>query len=118
MLSPTGLVISQIVSRLTMPTAFKIGSLVTFGANLDLGGPGYIKWGTRATVVSHDFETGIVELELRGATPELAQSWGSYLTLWPFQTEDALVAINAALLSEKLIIQTISRCAEALFMVA
>ncbi len=92
-----GYIVSVSVPSVVVPSAFALGSSVTFKCPLDLGLYGFIPAGTSARVSQHDFTTGLVDLELIGGRPAtVAAEWGEHLTLMPFLTEEVLAALNGA----------------------
>lgn len=96
MVCPTGRVVNAVLAKTANPTAFKVGQSVTFGHAVSLGEYGFVHEGCKAKVVSHDTETGLVDLEFIGPTPTIAPEWGSHLSLLPFENEEVLKSLNYA----------------------
>lgn len=91
-----GFIHSAIVWETTTPDAFKIGESYTLGRTLDLRPFGTLLVGTMLTVEDHNHDTGLVSLVFNSQTPALI-AWGLHLDLLPFDTEDALEALNTPL---------------------
>jgi hypothetical protein len=93
MVTATGMIFSCIVAADITPTAFALGSSHTIGRNLDLRPYGLLIRGTTMRVADHDHDTGYVCLSFLPTMSHL-KSWGEYLELMPYDSEDALEALN------------------------
>lgn len=87
-----GCVISTIVGRDTLPTAFQVGEEFYLSADLDLAHLGIVPKHTGFTVESHDHDTGIVSLKSKCDACAL-KKWGQCVVLQPFETDDIVTRL-------------------------
>ena len=96
MLSPCGEIISAVIPKTDMPTAFLVGDSLKLVRDLSLEPHGTLKAGVWVRVLDHDTDTGVVDLCFDTPVPGLHQ-WGQTLTLIPFDTDEALMALKYSL---------------------
>jgi hypothetical protein len=93
MMTDAGRIESRIVRAHEVPTGFEIGDKFVTGLDIDMKPYGIVPAGTHMEVVSHDHDTGEVNLKFRDAVSELT-GWGAVLVIMPFDCEAALSALN------------------------
>lgn len=84
---------SAMITAASKPACLLCGSELVLQSELSLLPYGILPAGFAFLVISHCLSTGIVEL--RAVQPHVALTmWGQTLILQPFETEDAIRAIN------------------------
>lgn len=94
--SPMGEVISAVVPRTSMVSAFQEGERFSLWSDLELPPYAVILAGTMITVLAVCMDTGMVDLGFDHMIAGL-HHWGHTLTLVPYDTDDTVEQLNKAL---------------------